>query len=290
MTPAAAAAAANARPATRPGARPRTFTPPPRPRRVSGPAKAPARTSDPAHAGLAVGVVRAAHSVSRHRALDRLIRGRAWIALIAFALIGIVTLQLLVLSLNASMGRALERQARLQRENAALSIEGSELASGERVEAQAAHLGMEIVPISALRFLGADPRTDFARAAAALNAPVHQLTTTSDAASPTTSSGASTTGGVQEQGQEVGASAPSSTEATADPSSESAAAGATGAGAATTASAPPSAQAPANAVAPPAAPTSSTGVSAAGSETTPSSAGGVGAPGGTGADQAPGTG
>ena len=81
-----------------------------------------------------------------HRLLDRLIRGRLWIGLVAFALIGIVTLQLVLLKLNAGIGRALEREALLQRENAALSIENSELAAGEQVESQAEHAGMELVP------------------------------------------------------------------------------------------------------------------------------------------------
>ena len=47
------------------------------------------------------------------------------------------------------------REALLQRENAALSIENSELAGGERVETQAARLGMQLVPDGALRFLTA---------------------------------------------------------------------------------------------------------------------------------------
>ena len=178
MTPPAAAAAPSAPAAPRRArTRPAPRVAPARPRRISGPARPPARprprrpparraappaarTVPSAQGGLAVGVLNAAESLSRRRALDRLIRGRVWIALIAFALIGIVALQLLVLQLNASIGRALEREALLQRENAALSIEGSELASGERVEAQAAHLGMTLVPIGALRFLTADPRVD----------------------------------------------------------------------------------------------------------------------------------
>jgi cell division protein FtsL len=120
-----------------------------------------------------LGLLAALRSLARHRALDRLIAGRTWIVLIAFALIGIVTLQLLVLKLNAGIGRALVQEAQLQRENAALSIESSELAAGERVESQAARLGMELVPVGALRFLAVDPRADVARAAAALSTPVH---------------------------------------------------------------------------------------------------------------------
>lgn len=137
-----------------------------------------------------LGVLEAIAGLSSHRALDRLIRGRIWIALIAFALIGIVMLQLLVLQLNANMGRALVREAQLQRENAALSIEGSELAGGERVESKAARLGMQLVPMGSLRFLTSYPPADIARAAAALNTPVHTVTTTSSG--ETSSSGAST--------------------------------------------------------------------------------------------------
>lgn len=137
-----------------------------------------------------LGVLAALNGLSRHRSLDRLIRGRTWIALIAFALIGIVTLQLLVLRLNASIGRALVHEAQLQRENAALSIESSELAAGERVESQAARLGMQLVPVGALRFLTIDPKTDIARAAAALSAPVQA--STSDAGEAGTASSANT--------------------------------------------------------------------------------------------------
>ncbi len=187
MTPPAAAAA----PAVHRGrtaAPPRPRIAPPRPRRISGPTRPstrpsarppvrrpaqPARQPDQAERGLVLGLLALAESLASHRALDRLIRGRIWIALIAFALIGIVVLQLLVLQLNASIGRALVHEAQLQRENAALSIEGSELAAGERVESKAASLGMELVPVGALRFLTADPRADIARAVAALGTPVH---------------------------------------------------------------------------------------------------------------------
>jgi hypothetical protein len=104
--------------------------------------------------------------------LDRLIRGRIWIALVAFALIGIVTLQLGLLKLNAGIGHALQREASLQRENAALSIENSELAAGDVVESSAGRLGMEVVPVGALRFLTARPGSDAHRAAGALGTPI----------------------------------------------------------------------------------------------------------------------
>lgn len=178
MTPPAAAPAVRARPL----APRRALTPSPRPRRVSGPARPATRPSErfsrperAAAGGLALGVASLARAVTSHRLLDRLIRGRAWIVLIAFALIGIVTLQLALLKLNAGIGRSLERGALLQRENATLSIENSELADGSRVEAAAEHLGMSLVPPGLLKFLhaGAGNGNGSARAAAALSAPAH---------------------------------------------------------------------------------------------------------------------
>ena len=49
------------------------------------------------------------------RLLDRLIRSRVWIALVAFALIGIVGMQLWMLKLNGGIGRAIEHESYLQR-------------------------------------------------------------------------------------------------------------------------------------------------------------------------------
>ena len=212
MTPPAAAAAAGAAPATHRG---RTAVParpsiaPRKPRRTSGPARPPARVPatrvpgrparPPAPSvgvewGLVPWLAQSLSGLTRNRSLDRLIRSRTWIALIAFALIGIVTLQLLVLRLNADIGHALVRESALQRENAALSIESSELAAGERVESQAAHLGMQLVPEGSLRFLASSSAGDVARAAAALKAPVHTSSTnpSSTSTSSTTASTAST--------------------------------------------------------------------------------------------------
>ncbi len=291
MSPPAAAVVPSApAPARRAGTRAATRAAPSRPRRISGPARPPARRSGAAparavpsaQAGLAVGVLSAAESLSRRRAVDRLIRGRLWIALIAFALIGIVTLQLLVLQLNANIGRALERQSLLQRENAALSIEGSELASGERVEAQASHLGMTLVPIGALRFLTADPRADVKRAAAGLNAPAHSVSPGPPSAQPSSTSPAGET--PPEQPASASAGAPAAESNSGATTSEGATAPSAEAG--TPAAGSAQAQTPASTPAAPSAPTSTPTASAAGGETAPtSSAGGVGTAGGMGADQ-----
>jgi hypothetical protein len=121
------------------------------------------------------GAAAALSAVANHRAIDRLIAGKLWIGVVTFALIGIVTLQLGLLELNRGIGRSLERETVLQRQNAALSVENSELAAGDKVESRAQALGMELVPMASLRFLGSSPRTDIARAAKALEVPVHSV-------------------------------------------------------------------------------------------------------------------
>ena len=163
MTPPAASAAAPAINPRRTVRRPGPVRPPAaprRPRRISGPVPA-RRINDPA---------RLAEAVASNRLLDRLISGRIWIGVIAFALIGIVTMQLGLLKLNAGIGRSLAREALLQRENATLSSENSEMAAGERIEAQAGQSGMELIPSGALRFLAARPSLDASKGAALLSA------------------------------------------------------------------------------------------------------------------------
>ncbi len=196
MTP--SAASATAAPAIAPR---RTTSPrrapvaPRRPRRVSGPAhpanpaRNPSRAQNRAWAGPAH-ALGLAEAVATHRLLDRLIRGRVWIGVIAFALIGIVTMQLVLLKLNAGIGRSLVRETLLQRENAALSAENSEVAAGEQIEAQAEHAGMELIPEGVLRFLTAHPASDVSKAAAALSAPIAATSTGGEA----TASNTSTTG------------------------------------------------------------------------------------------------
>jgi hypothetical protein len=211
MTPPAAAAA--------PGVRPRRAPTPRGPRRVSGPVRrapavAPRRARRPGAAttvnGFALGLISAIEALAQHRLLDRLIRGRMWIAIVAFALIGIVALQLGLLKLNGGIGRAIEREALLQRQNAALSIENSELAAGPRVEARAGQLGMAFASPSQLRFLDSHPRADTARAAATLAAAARI------AAQPTSEAGAS--GAVASESSPSGTSEASSSEASSQSS------------------------------------------------------------------------
>jgi hypothetical protein len=212
------------------GGRLRPLTVPPGPRRVSGPASRKALPqSTPWRVGetsLALDVLAALESLSQHRLLDRLIRGRTWIALVAFALIGIVTMQLGLLRLNGGIGRAIEREALLQRENAALSIENSEMASGDAVQLRATRLGMEFVAPGMLRFLAVSPRFDITRGAAALRNPMQPLPTAAEAGGGSAAlapSSESPTAGEPSGGSPTpSTSVPSSTESAGAPSEGSA--------------------------------------------------------------------
>jgi cell division protein FtsL len=171
-----------------------------------------------------LGLLAALDSLAQHRLLDRLIRGRVWIGLVAFALIGIVTLQLGLLKLNGGIGRALEHEALLQRENAALSIENSELAAGTRVEQKAAKLGMAFVPAGALRFLPAAGHGEVGKAAAALATAAHAAAEAREASAAEAASASSgeTSEGEGEASGETAAAAESSGKESAEASASSA--------------------------------------------------------------------
>lgn len=248
MTPPPAAVAPAVRPSRRPiepssPARRRGLAAP-APRRVSGPVRrAPgdrgARRPSRERAGLVTGLIAAAEVLSPRSLLDQLaerrartrpsenLLGRAWIAVVAFALIGIVTLQLGLLKLNGGIGRALEHTALLQRENAALSVENSEMAASDRIQTRAAALGMELVAPGALHFLAAEPRSAPSRAAAALRArltasqagsgeaPAGSASSSASSATSPSSSEASGSGAAQAAGQ-ASATAPGTSSASSE--------------------------------------------------------------------------
>ena len=165
MTPPSAAHAhARHRPGVRRGAAPRA------PRRVSGPAGD--RFRPRAVAGGAVAVPRPAAgalglprtlarrvaALADSRLLDRLLTGRVWIGIVAFALIGIVFMQVSLLKLNAGIGRAVEQAQNLERVNADLRSQVSELGSSDRIQQVAERLGLELPPAGSTTFLGRDGR------------------------------------------------------------------------------------------------------------------------------------
>src|SRR5439155_305969 len=79
-------------------------------------------------------------TLADHPLLDRLLTGRAWIGLIAFALIGIVFMQVSLLKLNAGIGRSVERASILDRYNAELRARSERDGHPER-RARSGHAG-----------------------------------------------------------------------------------------------------------------------------------------------------
>ncbi len=178
----------------------------PRPRRISGPTT-PARRGwaglegvGSGSVGLRWGGMHLPVGAGLHlpdRLLDRLIGGRAWIAVIAFALIGIVGMQLWVVKLGVGIGRAVEHTQLLQQENSVLSAEDSALSSGERIERLALAKGMVPASPAALHFDTLRGPLDARLAAAALAKPIQAQTTPSSpvgGATATTEASAGSTG------------------------------------------------------------------------------------------------
>jgi hypothetical protein len=145
-------------------------------RRVSGPRR-PLRAALAGVGGAAVArpslslrLGRRAMRVGDARVLDRLVRGRAWIAIVAAALIGIVFMQVSMLKLNAGVSRAVTAADTLERQNSSLRTDISTLDSGERVQDAAANLGMTTRPAGEVRYLDAE-RASAPRAAASIKPP-----------------------------------------------------------------------------------------------------------------------
>jgi hypothetical protein len=119
--------------------------------------------------------------------LDRIIRGRLWIGIIGFALIGIVAMQVAVLQLHTDVARGLETKSTLLREISSAQVSGSTLGSGSQIETEAAQKGMVLQAGAPAGFLRAS-RVDLGAAAAVLAGTSSQSATASSiglSASPT---------------------------------------------------------------------------------------------------------
>ncbi|MEA2181685.1 MAG: hypothetical protein QOF69_870 [Solirubrobacteraceae bacterium] len=121
---------------------------------------------------LASAVAGVALDVSSSKLMDRLVRSRGWIVIVAFGLIGIVAMQVSMLRLNAGIGRAVETVSSLERSNASLRAETSRLSSGDRIQSLAGARGYVMPAPADVTFLKAgDLRSDGNRAAQRMHAP-----------------------------------------------------------------------------------------------------------------------
>jgi hypothetical protein len=221
------------------------------PRRVSGPSRLKRDPRASATATAATAVARPpfamrlgtrAMRVGDARLLDRLVRGRAWIALMAIGLIGIVFMQVSLLKLNAGISRAVTAADTFERQNSSLREDISKLDSGERIQAVAAKLGMVTPAAGDVHYL--DGRgADGARAAASIKPPdpvtpaaAPATTTTAPVAATTTP--ATTTPATTTVAPVNTTAAPTTTATTAAAPATSAAPATTNAAPATTNAAP----------------------------------------------------
>jgi cell division protein FtsB len=123
-------------------------------------------------AAIALRVAEAALEVSGSRTMDRLVRSRAWVVIVAFGLIGIVAMQVSMLKLNAGIGRAVETAATLERSNATLRADVSQLSSGERIQSSAGARGFIMPEPGDVTYLNAgNLASDGFRAAQRMSAP-----------------------------------------------------------------------------------------------------------------------
>jgi hypothetical protein len=162
-----------------------------RPRRRRQAAAARSRAPLPARALASV------RSLPDHPLLDRIVRGRTWIALLGLMLAGIVATQVEVLKLGASVGRSLQQGAALQSRNDLLRANVAALADDQRIERLAAQMGMVMPSPGADVFL---PRSgvNATHAAANIHAPdassfdalLTAATTAAGATAPSTVPGA----------------------------------------------------------------------------------------------------
>jgi hypothetical protein len=157
--------------AGRPAARP---VAPHGPRRVSGPARPaprpaarPAVTASPA-AAAALGRLRALPDA---RALDRLLRSRACIWVVAVALLGLVAVQVSLLKLNTGISRAVQASATLERQNATLETQIARLSATEKIRTVAAARGMVAPLAGEVSYLTARGGFDGVRAAKIMRPP-----------------------------------------------------------------------------------------------------------------------
>jgi hypothetical protein len=156
---------------------------------------------------LGVRALALVRGLPEHSLIDRLVRGRAWIPLLGVLLAGIVAMQVEILKLGTTMGRAMERSSLLQTQNESLQANVARLADDQRIERLAAAAGMTMPTADSLGFLSArrgglgrtianihapDP-AGFASQLAAQAAAAAALMPSSQVTAPTTSAGTTTT-------------------------------------------------------------------------------------------------
>jgi hypothetical protein len=104
--------------------------------------------------------LRAGRTLHDSSLLDRLLRGRGWVAVLGALLIGLVALNVSLLKLNAQAGRNAAAARELRISNAELNGKVTRLASAERLQRAGERLGMVPASAGAIKYLRSRGRGD----------------------------------------------------------------------------------------------------------------------------------
>ncbi|HEX4033441.1 MAG TPA: hypothetical protein VHX66_03270 [Solirubrobacteraceae bacterium] len=194
----------------RPTAPPAPLRLPPAPRRVSGPPRREVAETVP-RSRLSAAVIR----LIDHPLLERLVRGRVWIALVATALLGIVAMQVVLLRLGSQIGTQTQAyNVLLQKAEAAETAIGGIEANNRLSNLAGPSTGMVYAPPGLVTYLQVNPG-DGRRAAdristptsaaivaaadaAAAPAKTSKASKTSKSSTPPANSGGTTAGGASD--------------------------------------------------------------------------------------------
>ncbi len=100
--------------------------------------------------------------------LDRLLRGRVWVACIGILLVGIVFLNVSLLGLNSGITVTADQAADLRRENAELRLDVARLGATDRIQRVAESRGFVMPGPADVEYVDAEPDGDGRPAARAL--------------------------------------------------------------------------------------------------------------------------
>jgi cell division protein FtsL len=176
----AAAAAPRRAPARPRGGRPvhAPWRVAPPPRRRSGHARTARAHAQPLPLPVRVWEARFARTVRSRtaRILDALLAGRGWIALVFVLLAGIVFFNVDLLQMNRDIAQNAEKISALKRENARLLLDQARLTNSERIQEEAAALGLVLPSPGEVRYLKARPAEDARRVAKSIAVPTDTAT------------------------------------------------------------------------------------------------------------------
>lgn len=128
------------------------------PRRKPAPRTAPARRPGGQLIPLAVGTAGAVRRLPDSSLMVRLTRGRAWIAVLGVLLTGIVAVNVVTLSLAATLGQIDQDLIALEQENSLLRSRDAKRSGSARVRDDAGALGLLMPTSDQIGYLEAGPR------------------------------------------------------------------------------------------------------------------------------------